>query len=107
MFYLLDPTDPEAFSRRLCLGHRIAVFAIHLISIPFARWRVTFGLLLGGLLSLLNFSMLRSSAEAVIAGAAAGKIRKFPASRFVLRYVAVGSGILLAYWLNIISVPAA
>ena len=69
-------------------------------------WRVTTGLLLGGLLALFSHRWLKTSAAAAINLSIGGGGRQLSMAQFVLRYVVVGSVVFAAYQLNIVSLAA-
>jgi hypothetical protein len=71
-----------------------------------APWRVTAGLFLGGLLSLLNHHWLRSSIAAVFSIGQLGERPRLRVWRFVLRYFVVAALVFAAYQLQITSLPA-
>jgi hypothetical protein len=71
-----------------------------------APWRVTTGLLLGGLLALLSHSWLRNSAAAAIHLSAVGGRPQLRLAQFLLRYVVIAAVVFTAYTLNVISLPA-
>ncbi len=103
------PADDEgaALERRLLRGMFVSVALAVLISLPLAPWRVTTGLLLGGMLSFLNHHWLRASLRAVFGGAAqAGKRPRLSAARYVLRYFLVGLIVASAYTLDLVSIGA-
>jgi ATP synthase I subunit len=77
-----------------------------LISLFFAEWRVTTGLLLGGALSLLNHHWLRSSTAAAFSVVAHGAKPKLRVVHYVLRYLVIAAAVYLAYKLNIVSLAA-
>lgn len=77
-----------------------------IISAPLAPWRVTTGLLLGGLLSLLNHQWLRVSLSAIFGAAQSGKRVKINAARYVLRYFVIAAVVALAYTLDLVSIVA-
>ena len=86
----------------------IAVGIAVVLSSAFAPWRVTTGLLLGGLLSLLSHHWMRTSIAAAFSGALeAGTTPKFTSVRYVLRYFVIVVTVLVAYQLDLISLPAA
>ena len=98
--------DPSAMERRIFRGMCWAVAAAVLISAPFAPWRVTTGLLLGGVLALLNHHWLRTSVAAVFGAAPAGARPKMRAARYVLRYVVIAAVVAVAYRLDLVSLAA-
>ena len=69
-------------------------------------WRVTTGLLIGGLLALFSHNWLKNSAMAASHLSAAGGQPQLRLAQFVLRYVVVGAVIFSAYTLDLISLPA-
>jgi len=71
-----------------------------------APWRVTAGLLLGGLLALFSHSWLKNSAAAAIRLSAAGGEPQWKVAQFVLRYVVIAAAIFAAYTLDLVSLPA-
>ncbi|HEX6624341.1 MAG TPA: ATP synthase subunit I [Pyrinomonadaceae bacterium] len=98
--------DPSAMERRIFRGMCRAVALAVLISAPFAPWRVTTGLLLGGVLALLNHHWLRTSVAAVFGAAPAGARPKMKAARYVLRYVVIAVVVAAAYRLDLVSLAA-
>ncbi len=75
-------------------------------SLLFAPWRVSTGLLLGGLLSLVNHYWLTSSTSAAFSVLVDGQKPRLSLVQYVLRYALIGSVILLAYKFGVASVPA-
>ena len=75
------------------------------VSTMLAPWRFTTGLMLGGLLSLLNFHWLRTSVAAVFS-VGAGRRPRIRISRYILRYLVVGITVFAAYRLGLASLPA-
>jgi hypothetical protein len=71
-----------------------------------APWRVTTGLLVGGLLALFSHNWLKNSAAAAIHLSAVGGRPQLRLAQFVLRYVVIGAVVFSAYTLNLISLPA-
>jgi hypothetical protein len=76
-----------------------------IVSTMLAPWRVTTGLMLGGLLSLLNFHWLQTSVAAVF-NVSAGERPRIRISRYVLRYFVVGITAYGAYTLRLVSLTA-
>jgi ATP synthase I chain len=98
--------DPRAMERRIFRLMCAAVALAVAVAAPLAPWRVTAGLLLGGLLSLLNHHWLRTSVAAVFGQAAPGQRPKLKAARYVLRYFVVAAAVAAAYNLNLVSLAA-
>ncbi len=99
--------ESDAIERRLfrvmCLTVALAVLASAFV----AQWRVTTGLLLGGLLALVNYHWLSASVRTVFSGAATNGLRpKLGVIRFVLRYVVVVAAVYVAYELDVVSIVA-
>ncbi|MDX6405632.1 MAG: hypothetical protein QOH70_3087 [Blastocatellia bacterium] len=82
-----------------------SVLLAAIVSTILAPWRVTTGLMLGGLLSLLNFHWLQTSVAAVF-NVSAGERPRIRISRYVLRYFVVGITAYGAYNLRLVSLPA-
>jgi len=89
--------------------YRTMVFAVALavtVSLPFAPWRVTTGLLLGGILSLLNHRWLSTSTAAAFTVVVHGAKPKLKLAQYILRYLVVATAVFLAYKLKIVSLGA-
>lgn len=70
-------------------------------------WRVTSGLLLGGILSLINFHWIRSSVRSVFSQFAdIGERPRWSAGRYFLRYLFLAGVVALAYMLDLVSLVA-
>jgi ATP synthase I chain len=103
----LDDGEGAALERRLRRGMFVAVAAAVAISLPLAPWRVTTGLLLGGVLSFFNHHWLRTSLAAVFGSAAQqGRRPRMNAARYILRYFIVAAVVASAYALDLVSVAA-
>jgi len=92
--------------RRIFRSMALAVTVVVVASLPFGRWQVTTGLLLGGLLSLLNHHWLSSSTTAAFSVVAHGAKPQLKLTRYILRYLVIASVVFLAYKLNIVSLAA-
>ncbi len=78
-----------------------------IVSGPFAPWRVTTGLLVGGLLSLLNHHWMWSSISAAFDSALGrGTKPRIKLAQYILRYFVVGAVVFAAYKLNVVWLPA-
>jgi hypothetical protein len=99
--------EPGAMERRLFRVMRWAVAAAVLLSAPFAPWRVTTGLALGGALALLNHHWLRTSVRAAFTSATLTGVRpRLNVARFILRYFVVVTSVFAAYEFGIVSIVA-
>lgn len=84
-----------------------AVALAVIISAPFAPWRITTALLVGGVLSLLNHHWMRTSISAGFDLALGqGTKPQIKLVQYVLRYFVVGTIVFAAYQLNVVSLPA-
>jgi hypothetical protein len=68
-------------------------------------WRVTSGLLLGGLLALFNHRWLKNSAAAAIRLSTTGGASRFSLAQFVLRYAVVAAVVFATFTLDLVSLP--
>ncbi len=75
-------------------------------SLIFANWSVTAGLLLGGILSFVNYYWLKFALKSVFEKAVEGEKPKFLVGKYILRYFAIGAVIVIVYLTKIISVAA-
>lgn len=71
-----------------------------------APWRVTTGLLMGGVLALFSHSWLKNSASAAIRLSAEGGRPQWKLAQFILRYVVIAAAIFAAYTLDLVSLVA-
>lgn len=97
---------PESTTRRVLHVMAISTGVAVGISLPFATWRVTTGLLLGGVLSLLNFHWMQNSVAAAFSVLASGAKPRIGLAQYVLRYFIVGGLVYAAYQTNLVSLPA-
>lgn len=84
----------------------VAVALAVIASLPFAQWRITMGLLVGGLLSLLNHHWLSSSTTAAFSVIAHGTRPRLKLTKYILRYLVIATVVFLAYKFNIVSLTA-
>lgn len=75
-------------------------------SLFFAEWRVTTGLLIGGVLSLLNHHWLSTSAAAAFSVVAHGAKPRLSIVQYILRYIVIAAVVFVAYKFNIVSLVA-
>lgn len=99
--------EGAALERRLLRAMWVLIALAVAVSALVAPWRVTTGLLLGGVLALFNHHWLRGSLATVFGEpAAAGRRPRLSAARYILRYFVIACVVGSAYMLNLISVGA-
>jgi hypothetical protein len=69
-------------------------------------WRVTTGLLVGGLLALFSHRWLKNSAAAAIELSIGGGTPRLRLMQFMLRYVVIAAIVFSLYQLDLMSLPA-
>ncbi|MBX7062093.1 MAG: ATP synthase subunit I [Acidobacteria bacterium] len=104
-------TDPESgireYSQTRIYGLMAVAVAIAAIAgLIFANVRFSIGVVIGGLLSVVNFIWLASSTRGLFAERAEGRGAGFPAARFILRYFALGLVIWGIYAIKILPIAA-
>lgn len=103
----LSATTDNSIDGRVFRTMAVAVALAAIISAPFAPWRITTGVLVGGVLSLLNHYWMRTSISAGFALALGhGTKPQIKLVQYFLRYLVVGTVVFAAYQLNIVSLPA-
>ncbi len=88
--------------RTMAIASGLAVIG----SLPFAQWRVTTGLLVGGILSLLNHHWLSSSSAVAFSVLAHGATPRLKIAQYILRYIVIATVVFLCHKLNIVSLAA-
>jgi hypothetical protein len=96
----------SGLDRRIFRAMTIAVMLAVIASLPFAQWRVSSGLLLGGILSLLNHYWLSSSTAAAFTVLVYGAKPRMKLAQYVLRYLFIAIVVFVAYKLNLVLLPA-
>lgn len=96
----------SAVERRIFRDMCVTVAFTVAASATLAPWRVTTGLLLGGVLSLFSFHWLRTSVAAVFGATPAGKSPRLGAARYVLRYFVIFAVVVVANALGLVSLVA-
>ena len=109
----INSVGAERFARGDAGALEMRVFRVMLASVALAvigstmlaPWRVTSGLMLGGVLSLLNYHWLRTSVAAVfnVSGTERPHIK---ISRYFIRYFVVAGAAFAAYEMRLVSLPA-
>jgi len=98
--------NDSALDERIFRTMAITVALSVIGTVPFFSWRVSAGLLVGGLLSLLNHHWMRTSISAVFSQTSVGAKPRIKVARYVLRYLVIGATVYAAYRLDIVSLPA-
>lgn len=91
---------------RIFRNMAMAVALATIGSLPFAQWRITVGLLLGGILSLLNHHWLSSSTAAAFKVLIHGARPRLKLAQYILRYLLIGAVVFFAYKLSLVSLVA-
>ena len=91
---------------RIFRSMAIATALVVVLSILFASWRISTGLLLGGVLSLLNYHWLSGSTAAAFSVLAHGARPQLKLAQYVLRYAVIATTVFVAYKLNTVSLAA-
>jgi ATP synthase I chain len=97
-----DPGLNTRLFRTMAIASALAVG----VSAFIGPWRVTSGLLVGGVLALFSHSWLKNSAAAAIRLSTHGGTPQLRLAQFVLRYVVIAAVIFTAHTLDFISLPA-
>lgn len=97
--------NDEGLETRIFRVMIVSVISAAVITMVLAPWRVSFGLLLGGGLSLLNYHWLRTSVGAMLS-VAPEQTPRVRISRYLIRYFIVGIVVFASYQLHLVSLPA-
>lgn len=102
-----EDAEGRELERRLFRGMIASILLAVLVSLIFAPWRVTTGLILGGALAFFNHHWLRTSLRAVFGGAALeGRRPRLGAARYVLRYFIIAMVVASATMFDLVSIGA-
>lgn len=96
---MTEEADNIIIQKRFRRNAFITLAILTVISLIWANRGIVFGVLLGGALSFLNWNWLSGSIAAIlkIAGEEqSGKVPAWTASKFILRYLIIGSIIIIA-----------
>jgi hypothetical protein len=102
---MADSID-NAINLRIFRTMAIATGLSVAVSALVGPWRVTTGLLIGGLLALFSHRWLKNSAAAAIQLSTTGGAPRLSLAQFLLRYLAIAGVIVAAYSLDLVSLPA-
>ena len=84
----------------IATGVSVAVCAV------IGPWRVTTGLLVGGLLALFSHNWLKKSAAAAIQLSVGGATPRLRLAQFLLRYLVIGALVFSLYQFDLVSLTA-
>ncbi|MEP6923278.1 MAG: ATP synthase subunit I [Pyrinomonadaceae bacterium] len=84
----------------------LIILALVGASLWLGDWRLTLGIILGGVLSLLNIYWLRLSLKNLLNQAATGAKPRFNAALYILRYLFIAIIVAFAAMLGLVSVAA-
>jgi hypothetical protein len=102
---MADSQD-KAINVRIFRTMAIATGLSVAVSALIGPWRVTTGLLVGGLLALFSHRWLKNSAAAAIRLSTEGGVSQFGLAQFLLRYIVIAAVIFATVTLDLVSLPA-
>jgi hypothetical protein len=102
---MADSLD-NAINRRIFRTMAIATGLSVVVSAVVGPWRVTTGLLLGGLLALFSHRWLIKSAGAAIHLATTDAVKQLQLAQFLLRYLVIAGVVFATYTLDVVFLPA-
>ena len=102
----MSESASNALNLRIFRSMAIATGLAVAVSAVIGPWRVTVGLLIGGLLALFSHHWLKSSAAAAIQLSIGGAHPRLRLAQFLLRYVVIAALVFSLYQLDVLSVPA-
>lgn len=99
-------SQDNAINLRIFRTMAIATGLSVAVSAVIGPWRVSTGLLLGGLLALFNHRWLKNSAAAAIRLSTTGGMSQFNLAQFLLRYIVIAAAVYATVMLDLVSLPA-
>lgn len=113
MSQIANSMSGEEFTRGADGALEMRIFRVMIVTVVLAviasavlaPWRVTVGLMLGGLLSLLNYHWLRTSVAAIfnVTGTNRPRVKIW---RYIVRYFVIGVAVFAANQMHVVSLPA-
>jgi ATP synthase I subunit len=101
-----EPARPDGLEARIFRSMLLAVAIATAISAFVGPWRVTTGLLFGGLLSLVNYRWLHGSVAALLNVQQPGTRPRPRIWKHAFRYLVIAGAVFAAYKVHIVSLPA-
>ena len=102
----MSDSASNAINLRIFRTMAIATGISVAVSAVIGPWRVTTGLLVGGLLALFSHRWLKSSAAAAIEMSIGGAAPRLRLAQFLLRYVVIGALVFSLRALDLVSLTA-
>jgi hypothetical protein len=102
----MSDSASNAINLRIFRTMAIATGVSVAVSAVISPWRVTTGLLVGGLLALFSHHWLKSSVAAAIQLSIGGATPRLRLAQFLLRYLVIGALVFSLYQFNLLSLPA-
>lgn len=102
----MSDSATNAINLRIFRTMAVATGVSVAVSAVIGPWRVTTGLLVGGLLALFSHRWLKNSAAAAIELSVGGAAPRLRLAQFILRYVVIAALVFSLYQLNLFSLPA-
>ena len=102
---MADSSD-KAINQRIFRTMVIATGLSVVVSAVVGPWRVTTGLLLGGLLALFSHRWLKNSAAAAIQLSTTNGVKQLRLAQFLLRYLVIAGVVFATYTLDLVSLTA-
>ncbi len=100
-----ETVAPLSHRRILILMAVIAVFG-GLLSFIFVSWQFGVGVLIGGILSFVNYYWLKFSLKKIFDNVTSGEKPRFLAARYFFRYVTLGVVLTIVFLTKVIPVVA-
>jgi hypothetical protein len=102
----MSDSASNAINLRIFRTMAIATGVSVAVSAVIGPWRVTTGLLVGGLLALFSHRWLKNSAAAAIQLSVGGGLPRLRLAQFLLRYFVIGGLVFSLYQLDLVSLTA-
>lgn len=98
---------PAVISHRGILHKMSAIILIGMIAgFVFISAKAGLGVLIGGILAIVNYFWQRHSLKAIFDRAVDGKKTRFLAARYILRYIVLAAALIIIYWSETVSIFA-
>ena len=102
----MSDSASNAINLRIFRTMAIATSVSVAVSAVIGPWRVTTGLLVGGLLALFSHNWLKKSAAAAIQLSVGGATPRLRLAQFLLRYLVIGALVFSLYQFDLVSLTA-